>query len=394
MNRTTVLQERRMQTFQDVLGHWQARRLSAQEAAELLGMSERSFRRYRRRYEEEGVYGLVDRRLGEASARRVPTDQVTWVLDEYRTRYRGWTVKHFHDHLRDRHGFVWSYTWTKTALQRAGLVSKAQRRGTHRRRRQRKPCIGMMLHQDGSRHEWLAGQPPLDLIVTMDDATSEIYSAFLVEEEGTASTFRALKQVFRTKGLPGSLYTDRASHYFHTPEAGGKVAKDKRTQVGRALHQLGIEHIAAYSPQARGRSERTFGTLQDRLVKELSLAGITEIEAANRFIEKSYLPDHNRRFATEPELQDSAFVPLVPPEQADNILCRQEERVVGNDNTVRYERRVLQIPAGPARAHYVKATVRVHEYPDGALALFHGPRCLARYRADGEPIDTQTRRAA
>ena len=241
------------------------------------------------------------------------------------------------------------------------------RHGACRRRRQRKPCIGMMLHQDGSRHEWLAGQPPLDLIVTMDDATSEIYSAFLVEEEGTASTFRALKQVFRTKGLPGSLYTDRASHYFHTPEAGGKVAKDKRTQVGRALHQLGIEHIAAYSPQARGRSERTFGTLQDRLVKELSLAGITEIEAANRFIEKSYLPDHNRRFATEPELQDSAFVPLVPPEQADNILCRQEERVVGNDNTVRYERRVLQIPAGPARAHYVKATVRVHEYLDGTL---------------------------
>ena len=202
------------------------------------------------------------------------------------------------------------------------------RHGACRRRRQRKPCIGMMLHQDGSRHEWLAGQPPLDLIVTMDDATSEIYSAFLVEEEGTASTFRALKQVFRTKGLPGSLYTDRASHYFHTPEAGGKVAKDKRTQVGRALHQLGIEHIAAYSPQARGRSERTFGTLQDRLVKELSLAGIAEIEAANRFLKEVYLPQHNRRFATEPELQDSAFVPLVPlvpPEQTDNILLLTAE---------------------------------------------------------------------
>ena len=275
----------------------------------MLGMSERSFRRYRRRYEDDGLDGLFDRRLDKASARRVPADRIEWVLDEYRTRYRGWTVKHFHDHLRDRHGFVWSYTWTKTALQRAGLVSKAQRRGAHRRRRQRKPCIGMMLHQDGSRHEWLAGQPPLDLIVTMDDATSEIYSAFLVEEEGTASTFRALKQVFRTKGLPGSLYTDRASHYFHTPEAGGKVAKDKRTQVGRALHQLGIEHIAAYSPQARGRSERTFGTLQDRLVKELSLAGITEIEAANRFIEESYLPDHNRRFATGPS---SRTVPSSP----------------------------------------------------------------------------------
>ena len=394
MSRTTLLQERRMQTFHDVLGHWQARRLSALEAAELLGMSERSFRRYRQRYEEEGLDGLFDRRLGKASARRVPADQVAWVLDEYRTHYRGWTVKHFHDHLRDRHGFAWSYTWTKTTLQRAGLVPKAPRRGVHRRRRERKPCVGMMLHQDGSRHEWLAGQAPLDLIVTMDDATSEIYSAFLVEEEGTASTFRALKQVFTDKGLPSSLYTDRGSHYFHTPEAGGKVDKSNPTQVGRALHQLSIEHIAAYSPQARGRSERAFGTLQNRLVKELSLAGITEIEAANRFIEESYLPDHNRRFATKPELEASAFVSPPPPDQVDEVLCLHTKRVVAHDNTVRHERRVLQIPASPARAHYVKATVRVHEYPDGTLALFHGPRCLARYQADGEPIDTPNRQAA
>ena len=394
MNRTTLLQERRMQSFQDVLGYWQAGRLSALEAAELLGMSERSFHRYRQRYEEEGPDGLFDRRLGKASARRVPADQVAWVLDEYRTRHMGWTVKHFHDHLRARHGFAWSYTWTKAVLQRAGLVPKAPRRGAHRRRRPRKPCVGMMLHQDGSRHEWLAGQAACDLIVTMDDATSEIYSAFLVDEEGTASTFRALKQVFRAKGLPGSLYTDRGSHYFHTPAAGGKVDKSNPTQVGRALHQLGIEHIAAYSPQARGRSERAFGTLQNRLVKELRLAGITEIEAANRFIEESYLPDHNRRFATKPELEANAFVPLVPPDKADDILCRQEERVVAHDNTVSYERRVLQIPAGPARPHYVKATVRVHEYPDGTLALFHGPQCLARYRATGEPIDTPNRQAA
>ena len=394
MSRTTLLQERRMQTFQNVLGHWQARRLSALEAAEMLGMSERSFRRYRRRYEDDGLDGLFDRRLDKASARRVPADRIEWVLEQYRTRHTGWTVKHFHDHLCAHHGFVWSYTWTKTTLQRAGLVSKAPRRGAHRRRRPRKPCVGMMLHQDGSRHEWLAGQAACDLIATMDDATSEIYSAFLVEEEGTASTFRALKQVFCDKGLPGSLYTDRGSHYFHTPEAGGKVAKDQHTQVGRALHQLGIEHIAAYSPEARGRSERAFGTLQDRLVKELALAGIATVEAADRFIADTYLPDHNRRFTTPPELEDSAFVPLVRPGQVDDILCLHTERTVARDNTVRYERRVLQIPATPARHHYVKARVRVHEYPDGTLALFHGPRCLARYQADGEPIDTQTRRAA
>ena len=383
-----------MEKFCDVLGRWEAGRLSALDAAELLGMSERSFRRYRRRYEEEGVDGLFDRRLGKASSRRVSVDRVEWMLEQYRTRHVGWTVKHFHDHLREHHGFRLSYSWTKTALQRAGLVIRAPRRGAHRRRRPRKPCRGMMLHQDGSRHTWLADRAPLDLIVTLDDATSEIYSAFLVEEEGTASTFRALKAVFAEHGLPGALYTDRGSHYFHTPEAGGKVDKDRRSQVGRALHQLGIEHIAAYSPEARGRSERAFGTLQDRLVKELALVGIAEIEAANRFIEERYLPEHNRRFAVPPELEDSAFVPLVRPGQVDDILCLHAERVVGRDNTVRYARRVLQLPAAPDRPHYVKAQVRVHEYPDGTLAVFHGPRCLARYRADGEPIDTPTRQAA
>ena len=357
-------------------------------------MSERTFRRYRRRWEADGLEGLFDRRLGRACSRRVPVDRVAWVLEQYRSRHMGWTVKHFHDHLRARHGFTLSYSWTKAALQHAGLVSRAPRRGAHRRRRPRKPCVGMMLHQDGSRHEWLTGQPPLDLIVTLDDATSEIYSAFLVEEEGTASTFRALRQVFAARGLPGALYTDRGSHYFHTPEAGGKVDRSKPTQVGRALHQLGIEHIAAYSPEARGRSERAFGTLQDRLVKELALAGIDTVEAANRFIANTYLPDHNRRFATPPELEDSAFVPLLHPGQADDILCIQEERTVANDNTVRYANRVLQIPAGPARPHYVKARVRVHHYPDGTLALFHGPRCLARYRADGTPVQTLTRQAA
>ena len=232
MNRTTWLQERRMEKFHDVLGRFSAKRLSALDAAELLGMSERSFRRYRQRYEEEGLEGLFDRRLGKASSRRVPVDEVQWVVGEYRTRHGGWTVKHFHDHLRAHHGFTLSYTWTKTVLHGAGLVRKAPRRGAHRRRRPRKPCVGMMLHQDGSRHEWLAGQAACDLIVTLDDATSEIYSAFLVEEEGTASTFRALKQAFTATGLPGALYTDRGSHYFHTPEAKGPVDKGRRTQVG------------------------------------------------------------------------------------------------------------------------------------------------------------------
>ena len=272
MNRTTWLQDRRMQKFRDVLSRWERKELSAMEAAEILGVSERQFRRYRRRYEDEGLAGLVDRRLGKVSARRVPVDKLTWMLAEYRTHHMGWNVKHFHEHIREQHKFCWGYTWTKTQLHTAGLVERAVRRGAHRRKRPRKPCEGMMLHQDGSRFAWLMGQPMLDLIVTMDDATNTIYSAFLVEEEGTISTFRALLEVFTAKGLPASLYTDRGSHYFFTAKAGEAVDKERLTQVGRALERLGIEHIAAYSPEARGRSERMFGTLQDRLPKELKLA--------------------------------------------------------------------------------------------------------------------------
>lgn len=245
--------------------------------------------------------------------------------------------------------------------------------------------VGMMLHQDASKHRWIpALEACFDLVITLDDATGEIYSAFLVDEEGTASTFRALAEVFGRLGLPCSLYTDRGSHYFLTTKAGEKADAKVKTQVGRALAQLGIEHIPAYSPEARGRCERAFRTLQDRLPKELDLAGITCVEAANRFLREVYLPAHNGRFARPAEQEGSAFVAADPAILAD-ILSIQEERIVGNDNTVAYGRRRLQIPPGPLRPHYVRAKVRVHHYPDGALALFHGPRCLARYGQDGSP---------
>ena len=263
MRRTEVLQGLRVMKFEDVYGRWQQRRLSQAEAAEILGMSERTFRRWRDRYAGEGAPGLLDRRLGKASARQAPVDQVHQVLTLYRERYGGFTAKHFHDKLCQQHGFTLGYTWTKLRLQAAGLVAKAERRGAHRKKRPRRPLVGMLLHQDGSRHCWLpALAQQVDLIVTLDDATSAIYSAFLVEEEGTMSTFRALAEVIGQHGLPCALYTDRASHYFVTPKAGAKVAKDQPTQVGRALAQLGIEHIPAYAPEARGRSERAFGTLQ------------------------------------------------------------------------------------------------------------------------------------
>jgi transposase len=385
MNRTAWLQDRRMEKFRGVLSRWERKELSAQEAGEILGCSERQFRRYRQRYEEDGLAGLVDRRLGKASVKRVPVDKITWMLGQYRTRHMGWNVKHFHEHLQRQYGFAWGYTWTKTQLHAAGLVTRSARRGPHRRKRPRKPCIGMMLHQDASRFGWLEGAPNLDLVVTMDDASGEIYSAFLVEEEGTVSTLRALLEVFTAKGLPSSLYTDRGSHYFLTPAAGEAVDKKQLTQVGRALARLGIEHIPAYSPQARGRSERMFGTLQGRLPKELSLFGINDVEAANRYIREVYLPLHNDQFAVPPQIAESGFVAVDPASLVD-ILCIEQERVVARDNTVAYEGRKLQLPPSPARAHYVKANVKVHEYPDGTLAVFHGPRRLARYSALGHEI--------
>jgi hypothetical protein len=250
---------------------------------------------------------------------------------------------------------------------------------------------GMMLHQDGSSHEWVAGAV-WDLIVTLDDATSEVYSGFFVAEEGTMSSFRALGEVIAERGLFCSLYADRASHYWHTPEAGGKVDRDNPTQVGRALQQLGIELIAAYSPEARGRSERMFGTLQKRLPQELRLAGIATMAEANRYLKEVFWPAHNARFARPAADAGSAFVAFAGT--LEDILCVQEERVVGNDNTVRYKNRSLQIPADRHRHHYVKARVRVHEYTDGHLAIFHGPRRLARYRADGSPMETTEEQAA
>ena len=292
---------------------------------------------------------------------------------------------HFHEHLVRDHGFRWGYTWVKTQLHTAGVVERARRRGAHRRKRERKPCEGMMLHQDGSRAAWLTGEAPLDLIVTMDDATGTIYSAFLVEEEGTASTLRGLLEVFTQHGLPSSLYTDRGSHYFLTPTADGPVDKERLTQVGRALKHLGIEHIPAYSPEARGRSERMFGTLQDRLIKELAKAGITEIEVANRWIAEVYLPAHNARFVKPAALPESAFV-LADAALLAETLCVQEERVVARDNTVSFGGLKLQLPESPLRPHFVKARVRIHHYPDGALAVFHGPRPLARYDAAGTPM--------
>ncbi|MEY4703953.1 MAG: hypothetical protein RL042_149 [Nitrospirota bacterium] len=381
MTRATVLQEVRQMRFEELYARQQRRELTVEDAAEMLGVTERTFRRWRGRYDAEGAEGLQDRRLGRASARAVPMDEALRMVTLYETRYTGWTVKHFHERWHTEHGGTRSYSWTKKTLQAAGHVARAPRRGAHRKKRPRKPLPGMMLHQDGSTHEWVPGCQ-WDLIVTVDDATTEIYSAFFVEEEGTLSSLRGLREVIETHGLFSSLYTDRGSHYWYTEEAGGTVDKTRLTQVHRALQQLGITLIPAYSPEARGRSERVFRTLQDRLPKELALAGLTEMAAANQYLTTQFLPAYNQRFAVPAPEAGTAFVPWIGTSLAE-MLCVQEERVVAKDNTVHYHRQRLQIPQDPHRFHYVRVTVRVHEYPDGTLAVFHGPRWLARYSAEG-----------
>jgi len=377
--------------FEEAYAGWNEGRLTQEEAARLLGMCERSFRRYLVRYEAEGLDGLIDRRLEQVSHRRAPVDEVMALTEQYRSRHGGWNVKHFHSWYR-RDGGGRSYTWVKKRLQEAKLVPQAAKRGAHRKRRERSALPGMMIHQDGSTHEWVAEQK-WDLICTMDDATSWHYSMFFVEEEGTASSFRGVHEVIDACGLFCTFYSDRGSHYWHTPVADGKVDKKNLTQFGRAMKHLGIEMIAAYSPEARGRSERAFGTHQGRLPQELALAGITDMMVANRYLQEVYLPAFNAEFAQAAAEEGSAFVSWIGG-CLDDILCEQFERTVGADNCVRFENLILQIPAAQHRCHYVKARVRVHRYASGALALFHGPRGLAYFTPDGRPITEERQQVA
>jgi len=392
MNRTRWLQETRMMRFEEAYFGWSERRLTQEEAARLLGVHERTFRRYINRYHEDGLEGLLDKRLVQVSHRRAPVDEVMRVSRLYRDRYRGWNVKHFYSFYRRIHRGDRSYSWVKNTLQRAGLVKKAKGKGKHRKRRPPAPMVGMMLHQDGSTHQWVSGQY-WDLIITMDDATNEHYSMFFVDEEGTASSFLGVKQVIEQKGLFCSLYTDRGSHYWYTGEAGGKVDKTHLSQFGRAMHQLGIEMIPAYSPEARGRCERAFGTHQGRLPKELAAVGITDMQSANDYLKDVYRPAFNEEFMQPAAEPGSGFVPLIGRDVSD-ILCEHYERVVGKDNCVAFEGKKLQIPANAYRMNYVKVKVRVHRYPDGHLAVFHGPRRLADYDSQGNQIQPKIKAVA
>jgi transposase len=344
MPRSQVLWEAHMRRFLDALDRHKQGCLTAEEAGELLGMSGRHFRRQCVRYEAEGEDGLRDKRVGRPSHRRAPEEELARMRRLYREEYADFTVKHFHEELRHSHNYKLGYTVTRLALRSSGQVQPAPGRGKHRKKRVRRPLPGMMLFQDGSTHRWIAALGrDIDLIVTMDDATSWIYSAFLVEEEGTMSSFLGLDETIRAHGLFGSFYTDRGSHYFYTPEAGGRVDKTRLTQVGRALKQLGIRHIPSYSPEARGRMERVFGTLQQRLPPLLRRAGILTRKAADVYLRETYIPEHDVWFAKKAAEPGSTFVPYSGA-ALDEVLCVQEDRVVGRDNCVSWSGKPLQIP--------------------------------------------------
>ncbi len=377
--------------LQDVILKAMAKKISWLDAAEIIGVCDRTMRRMREGYQKFGYDGLRDGRSGKQCSHRVPMETAEEVLRLYREVYFDLNIRHFHEKLREEHRIELSYTWVQRALQGAGLVAKRHKRGPHRRRRPRRPLPGMLLHIDGSKHRWLQGDRWHDLIVILDDATSEIYYAQLVEEESTRTVMTALREVIETKGLFCSLYSDRGSHFFVTVRAGDKVDKHRPTQVGRAMKELGVQMIAAYSPQARGRSERSFGTWQGRLPQELRLAGVTTIEGANQFLREQYIARFNQQFAIAAEEKGTAFR-RTSRTDLDWIFTVQTERVVAKDNTVAIADRLWQLGETRFRHTLAGSTVTIHEHLDGTVSIRYGPHVVGRFTAAGEPIETKKER--
>ena len=378
----------RAMTIREVVLRAMSGEISWIQVAEIIGCAPRTVRRWRWRYEHIGYDGLLDRRRGRPSPRRAPFAEVQRVLQLYRAHYVGFNGRHFHQIARRDHGVTLSYTYVKTALQRAGLLPTHRARGRHRRRRDPRPCFGELVHLDGSRHRWLSLVPERfqTLIVAVDDATKRLLYAQLVEGgESLGAIMTALRTILERDGIPGALYTDRAGWAVYTPTSGTAPDRTKVTQVGRALARLGIEHIVSFSPQARGRSERMNRTLQGRLVNELRAAHIRTVEAANRYLQQRFVPTFTATFGRSPSDSTPAFVP-VGRIDLEQILCHEEPRTVGRDNTVVLDRVVLQIDKQRGRRTCAGLPVLVRRHLDGRHSVWWGPRCLGLYKATGQPL--------
>jgi transposase len=387
-----IAQERAM-TIQEVILRAYAGKLTWIEAAEILGYSPRHVRRMKANYEKHGFQAMFDGRRGKASPRRAPIELVEEVQRLYREKYFDFNVKHFHEKLEEEHGILVSYTWTKCLLQKSGLVARDRPRKTHRKRRERRSLTGMLLHIDGSEHQWFQDGRYYDLIVILDDATGDIYYAQLVDEESTRSVMAAVRWVVEEKGIFCALYSDRASHFFLTPKAGEPVDKQALTQFGRALRELRIQLIPAYSPQARGRSERSFKTWQGRLPQELRIREITSVEDANKFLSDEYIQEFNRRFAKKAADEGTAFVPCYN-KQLDRVFSIQTERLVNRDNTVKFKNMILQIDRQKFRASLANCRVIVFEHHDRSITIGFGEHEVGRFNESGEPVNRNYGNAA
>lgn len=386
-------------TRKEVMVRAMAGRLKWYEAAEICGVTDRQMRRMKKRWEKHGYEGLVDGRSGRPRRKRISVETIEKLCRLRQEKYMEFSVQHFWEKATEDHALEISYTWAKLVLQAAGLAEKSPGRGKYRRRRERRAMRGMMLHLDASTHRWIADQPMWDLVVMLDDADGRILYAHFVPEEGTLSTMEAIRTVVEKHGRFCELYTDRGSHFCHTAKAGEAASTEHEGgQVSRALKALGIRQILAYSPQARGRSERAFGTIQGRLPQELKAAGITDYEAANVYLEHRFVPDFNRRFTVATAESGSAFVPLGGI-HLDLLLSVQHQRVVQNDSTVALDGLRLQLPRTRTRAHYVRCPVLVHKFPNADLGVSYQGELLARYDWRGRLTDaplsrTRRRRAA
>src|SRR5271154_5907825 len=381
----------RAMKVQEVILRAMAKKITWWQAAEIIGISDRSMRRWRERLEEFGYDGLFDRRRRKPSSRRVPKEKADEVLTLYRDKYFDLNVRHFHEKLREDHQIGLSYTWVKQALQAAGLVKRKAKRGVHRKRRERRPLPGMLLHIDGSHHRWFQDERWHDLIVILDDATSEIYYAQLAPEETTGAVMAGLRAVIERKGLFCALYSDRGAHFWLTPKSGGKVDYERPTQVGRAMKELGVQMIPSYSPQARGRSERNFSTWQGRLPQELRLRGIRTLEAANDFLNKHYIAEFNRRFTVPAAQRGTAFISC-RHRNLEMIFTQRFERTVDRDNTVSFYNLVMQLERAEWRPTLAGCKVIIHQHLDQTLTLMIAGHRVGHYSAEGKLLTPLTKK--
>ena len=364
------------------------------QAAEILGISCRQMRRWKTRYELYGYDGLYDRRKKLPSPKCVPLHITEKILRLYREKYFDFNISHFHEKLKKYHNITLSYNWVRLALEGAGLIQKRNRRDKHRKRRPRKPLAGMMLHIDGSPHDWFGNDTQYDIVTICDDANNRLYDIAMVKEEDSLTCMSMLKNVVEKNGIFCSLYSDRASHFFLTKKAGENVSENNPTQIARALHELEIKTIPAYSPQARGRSERLNRTLQGRIPQELRLRKIKTLKEANKYLKNEYLKEHNKRFTKKPEQKGSAFIKIPKTIDLNKIFCFKYERTVNNDNTISFENRILQIGPSELRVSFAKCKVAVYEHIDGSISLGYGPHMIGYYSPKNLSVNSQKEKFA